>query len=131
MSEPQPASSGLRDALSRIAATALALVQTRVALASVEFAEERERIKRSLALVVVTAVCASFALLGATLLVVAYFWDTYRFTAIALVALFYLLAALLAGWRVAELRRGAPAPFAATLAELEKDRASFGRAPGP
>lgn len=131
MSESPPVSSGLRDALSRVAASALALVQTRVALASVEFAEERERIKRSLVLVVVAAVSASFAMLGATLLVVAYFWDSHRYTAIALVTLFYLLAALFAAWRMAEQRRNAPTPFAATLAELEQDRRSFRGTPGP
>jgi uncharacterized membrane protein YqjE len=131
MAEKPPASPGLRDALARITSTTVALVHTRLSLASVEFAEERERIKESLTLFVAGAVCAMFALLSASLFVVAYFWDSYRFTAIAGVTLFYVLGAAYAWWKMGEVRRSAPSPFAATLAELEKDRARFTGSPLP
>jgi len=125
MPEQPSATPSLRDALARIAATALSLVHTRLALASVELAEERDRLKQVLALLVVAALCAAFALLGATLFVVAYYWDTHRFRAIAGVTIFYAAVAAAAWWRAAALRRAAPAPFAATLAELDKDRRSI------
>jgi hypothetical protein len=52
--------------------------------------------------------CAAFALLGATLFVVAYYWDTHRFRAIAGVTIFYAAVAAAAWWRAAALRRAAP-----------------------
>lgn len=130
MSERPSATPGLRDALARIATTALSLVHTRLALASLELAEERERLKAVFALVVIAAVCAAFALMGASLFVVAYFWDTHRNGAIAGVTLFYVLAAAIAGWRIMVIRRNAPTPFAATLAELDRDRRTISGGPG-
>jgi uncharacterized membrane protein YqjE len=126
MAETDPDRPGLRDALGRIASTGVSLVQTRLALASVEFAEERERLKTTLILSVIAAVCGAFVLGGASLFVVAYFWDTYRFPAIAGVTLFYAGIGWFAWWKLGELHRAAPTPFATTLAELEKDRRSLG-----
>lgn len=113
---------GLRDAFGRMGANALALVHTRIALAGVELAEERDRLKIALTLVVVGVVFSAFAMMTATIFVIALFWDTHREAAIIGVTLFYALVAVLSFWRASSLRHGAPAPFAATLAELEKDR---------
>jgi uncharacterized membrane protein YqjE len=38
---------------------------------------------------------------------------------------FYGVIAALSLWRATRIRRDAPAPFSATLAELEKDRQRF------
>jgi uncharacterized membrane protein YqjE len=78
-------------------------------------------------LLVVGAVAAGFALLFASGIVVAYFWDTHRLGAIVGLTLFYIVVAVAAMWRASAIRRDAPAPFAATLAELEKDRQRFVR----
>ncbi len=117
----------LRDALARLAGNTLSLVQTRLALAGVEFAEERERLKSQLVLLAVGVVAGGFTLLSATLLVVAHWWDTHREEAIIGLILFYGIVTALALWRASSIRRAAPAPFAATLAELEKDRQRFMR----
>ena len=118
-------SPNLRDALARMAANAVSLVHTRLALAGIELAEERDRIKSQLALFVVGAVAAGFALLFASILVIAYFWDTHRERAILGLVVFYGVIAAWSLWRATNARRDAPAPFSATLAELEKDRHRF------
>jgi len=118
---------GLRDSLARLASNALSLVHTRLALAGVELAEERDRLKSQLTLLVVGIVAAGFALLSASILVIVLFWDTHREGAIIVMTLIYAALAAWALRRATTIRRDAPAPFAATLAELEKDRQRFVR----
>ena len=120
--DPRPASGGLRGALARLAASALSLVETRAELAALEFDEARERAKDRLVLVVAAAVCFANGLLGATAFVVVYFWDSYRLAALGAVTLAWLLGGLLAMWRFSVRQQTDPRPFAATLAELERDR---------
>ena len=111
-----------RTAAARFVNSALALAHTRVELASVELAEERERLKRSAMLIAGAVFMLSFAILGVATWIVAYFWDTHRLEAIAAVTAIFALAGGFLLWRNAALARDAPAPFSATLAELAKDR---------
>jgi len=121
----------LRPALSRLADAGLALLRTRGELAAVEFAEERERLKRSAITLGTALLMVAFALGGAGLWVVVYFWDSGRLTAIAVVSLVYALLAVVL-WRLDAARVDAdPAPFAATMAELEKDRQWLARQSRP
>jgi uncharacterized membrane protein YqjE len=65
------------------------------------------------------------ALLTISLLVAAVFWDSYRWQAIAVLALFYGVAGT---WLIARVRRevnAAPPLLSATLAELARDRAAL------
>src|SRR6185436_20176682 len=68
----------LRSALARLSDSALALLRTRGELAAVEYAEERERLKRSAVTLAVALLMLAFALGGVGLWVVVYFWDTGR-----------------------------------------------------
>jgi uncharacterized membrane protein YqjE len=113
----------LRDALRRLADSSLALVESRVELASVEYAEERRRVTTVLALAIAGALCLVFALAGVAAFVVVLFWDTHRLWAIAGVTVVFVLAGAIALLRGFGQYKDAPHPFAATLAELEKDRA--------
>jgi uncharacterized membrane protein YqjE len=113
---------GLRGALARLAAASLGFARTRIELASAEFAEERERAQDRLVLLAVAIVAFAFALLAASAFVVVWFWDTQRLPALAGVTLFYAVVGGIAAWRLAAGRRRDPAPFAGTLAELERDR---------
>ncbi len=126
--DEMPPREGLRDSLGNVASHLMALVQTRIALAGVELAEERDRVKTTLTLAIVGIVFAAFAMMTATLLVIAAFWDTHRMGAIIIVTVVYAAIAMLALWRASTIRRDAPAPFSATLAELEKDREQLKRA---
>lgn len=118
---------GLRDSLERLAGNALSLVHTRLALVGVEFAEERDRLKSQLTLLFVGAIAAGFTLFCASVLVIVHFWDTHREGSIIALTLFYAVIAAWALRRATTIRRDAPPPFSATLAELEKDRQRFVR----
>ena len=120
---PRGASSGgLRGALAQAGASIVDLLRTRFELASIEFAEERDRAKASLVLLVVAALFCAIALLALSALVVLCFWDTHRLAAMAAVTAVHLAIGLGALWRLKASQRSAPAPFAQTLAELERDR---------
>ena len=118
-SPPRP---DFRSAAARFFNSALALAHTRAELASVEFAEERARLKRTAMMMAGAVFMLSFAVLGVATWVVVYFWDTHRLEAIAVVTLIFALAGGLLLWRNAALERQSPKPFSATLAELSKDR---------
>ncbi|MDQ6917102.1 MAG: phage holin family protein [Pseudomonadota bacterium] len=114
-------------ALAQLAATALATLRTRLELAAVEFAEARTRIKDMVVLAAVGIVLALFALLFASLFVIAWFWDTHRLAAVGGVTLFYIVVTVGIFARLRQISRNAPAPFAATLEELENDAAALRR----
>ena len=119
---PPPVRRGLKGAAANLATALLGLGRTRLELAAVEFEEARARTTQNLALVGIAALCFAFAILAASLLVVVLFWDTHRIAALCGVTIAYALLGLLAVWRLAVRRRTAPPAFAATLAELDRDR---------
>jgi len=105
----------------RLAARAVDLVGTRVALAAVELREARGRLVASLALLGLALVTGLLALSCATLGVVAYFWDTHRYAAIAILTLVYVVVAAVAAWRVRMLHHTAPPLLGATVDQLKRD----------
>ena len=116
--EQRPAG-GISGALSQLAASLVALLHTRFELLTVEFEEERERAKDLVVLTVIATVFFSFALIVLSVLVVFLFWDTHPVGALVGVTLVYLAIGAAA---VVVLQRSRDTrPFAATLAELEKD----------
>jgi len=112
---------GVRFVATRLSASAVSLLRTRIELASVEFAEERERLKASIGLVAVAVVAFAFAAVVVTFGIIAYFWDSYRYETIIVVALLYAFVGAAALWRQASLRKAAPTPFAASIDALRKD----------
>ena len=116
---------GISGALSRLAGSLIALLRTRIELATVEFDEERERTKEMLLLAVCAALLGLFALLFASLFVIVYFWDSNRLVATGAVAVFYVVLAMAVYARMKQRVRNKPTPFAATLSELEQDAASL------
>jgi uncharacterized membrane protein YqjE len=114
-------------AMAQLGASALAMLRTRLELASVEFAEAREHIKDMVLLAAVGTVLGLFALLFASLFVIACFWDSYRLEAVGGVTLFYIVITVLVFARLRKISRDAPTPFAATLEELEHDAAALRR----
>jgi len=116
-------SPAMTEAAANVGARALALVETRIELASVELAEARVRLVRSMMLVGGALVCALLALMLVTLGIVSWYWDTSRFTAIAILTLVYAGAAALLWQRNGALGRAGPDLFAATRAALRADAA--------
>jgi uncharacterized membrane protein YqjE len=117
-----PSDRGLPGALARFADSALGLVRSRADLAALELEEERDRLLRSLMRVVAATMSLMFAILGVAAFVVVYFWDTHRLEAVAGVTIAFALLGGGLAWREISTRRAAPPVFAATRAELEKDR---------
>jgi len=120
---------GLVAALSGMAATAVALLRTRLELATVEFEEERERITAMLVLIVVATVFGCFALVALSVLVVVWLWDRSPLLAITGVTIFYVLIAAGAVLALKQQLQAHGRPFAATLAELERDAEAMRRKP--
>lgn len=116
---------GLLNSLKTLLATLLAIVQTRLELVSTEFEEERARLQSVLMLLLAALFCLGFGALLLTLFIVVLFWDTHRLSVTAGCAIFYLGL----GWSAAAAARAKlrskPRLFAATLAELSKDRDSL------
>jgi uncharacterized membrane protein YqjE len=78
-----------------------------------------------LVLVVIATVFSCFALVALSVLAVALLWNSYPFGALCGVVIAYAIVAAVA---LLALRRNARAqarPFAATLAELERDAAAL------
>jgi uncharacterized membrane protein YqjE len=125
--DAEPASGSLRASVARLADALLGSMGTRIELATVEYAEERDRIGQQLALLVAGIGCLLFAVLFLASAIVAWYWDTHRFAAFAGVILVFAAMGAFLLWRRSEVAQTAGTPFAATLAELRKDRAALGR----
>lgn len=97
------------------------VLRVRGALLAVELGEEVERRKRLLVLVAVGATFLHMALVLASLLIVAVFWDTHRIPAIAAMAIVYLALGTAALLRMRRESAEAPTPFSASIAELDQD----------
>lgn len=113
---------GLLDSLKTLVATLLAMGRTRLELLSVEFEEERVRLGAILIWTFVALFCAALGVVLFTLLLVVIFWDTNRLLALGVLALFFLLAALLCARIALDKARAKPRLFATSLAELSTDR---------
>lgn len=127
MAEEAGHSEGLLESLRDLAATFVALLQTRIEIFASEVDEEQTRLARIVLLAVIAVFCLSLAVVLLVLLVVVLFWDASRLLAIGLLmGLFAIggLAAVLA-LRAAITRR--PRFLSATLAELRKDREGLDR----
>jgi uncharacterized membrane protein YqjE len=106
----------------RVLVTLLSMVQTRLEMAAVELGDEKSRLLSLIFTGLAAFLLLSFAVLLASLLVVAWFWDTHRMAALGGLSVFYaLLGAFL--WRRLQFAiEHQPPAFAYTLGELAKDR---------
>ena len=111
----------LMHSLKGLAGTALGILQTRLELLVSEVEEERLRILQLLLWGSAALLFFAFALLMLTFAVVVLFWETHRLLAALLLCVVYLA---IAGAFAAVARRRIQRPrlFAASMAELAKDR---------
>jgi uncharacterized membrane protein YqjE len=113
---------GLLESVKRLAATLLAMGQTRLELLSNDLEEERAWLTSMLLWTLITLFCATLAVVLATFLIVVVFWDSYRLLALSIMIVIFVLAAGFA-WRVVHnISKHKPRLFSASLAELSKDR---------
>jgi uncharacterized membrane protein YqjE len=105
----------------RLGATLVAMVQTRVELASVELQEEAQRMLRYLVLSLMALFLAAMTVVLVTFFVILLFWDEHPLVATVLLALLYGTGACLLMLKVKSEIRSRPALLSNTLAELRKD----------
>lgn len=98
------------------------LLETRLELASTEFEEEMERLKRTLLLGAIALFCAFVGVVLATIFIVALFWDTHPFLALGGAAAVYLAAGAIAALKAKSHATGIPKLLSATVSEFAKDR---------
>ena len=115
-------SSGLLASARRLVATVLGTVHTRLELLSTEAEEHVVRFSRLCVLAACALLLFTLGLLVATTFVLILFWDTHRLAAAAVLALVYLGGGLAVALYARNEARSQPRLFAATLAELSKDR---------
>ncbi|MGZ5199654.1 MAG: phage holin family protein [Telluria sp.] len=108
-------------AVSRIGATLVAMVHTRLELAAVEAQEEARRLLGYLAWTMMAVFLAAGAAMLAALFVILIFWDSYRLLAVGGMAVLFALAGIVILVRVRTSFDARPAMFAATLGELRND----------
>ena len=113
---------GIFGSVKGLAATLLAIAHTRLELFSVELEEEWVRASSILTWSLVALFCWGIGVVFAALFLVFALWPTHPLLALGIPTVLFLLIAGLS-WRVVRAKlRAKPRPFAASLAELAKDR---------
>lgn len=115
-------SGGLLSSLQRLLSTLLSVVQTRIEIVATEFEEERERIKELVLYGVFALVFISLGVIALTVFITLWFWELYGVRALGGVGLIFLGTGIALALRARSNERARPRLFAATLAELRKDR---------
>lgn len=121
----QSRSGGLLASFRRLCATLLEILHTRVELLSRELERERIRITHLLLLGIGALFFFALGALTLTIFIIVLFWDSQRLVVIGFLTLLYLgIGAGLAMFAKREAARSATS-FAASVAELKKDRERF------
>lgn len=125
MDERQPGASpdsGLLATLRRLAATAVALLQTRLELIAAELDEERNRLIRLLLLSVIAGFFLAIGVVTLTIFIILLAWDAHGLLAAGLLTALYLGIGIAVALSVRKLANVPSRLFSASLAELRKDR---------
>jgi uncharacterized membrane protein YqjE len=117
----------LLGSLRDLAATFVALLQTRIEIFASEIDEERTRLARIVVLALTALFCLGLAIVLLVLLVAVVFWEEHRLLAVGLLAGFFALCGLAALLTLRAAVRKRPKFLSATLAELRKDEKELGR----
>lgn len=123
------APAGLFDSLKGLAATGLAIVRTRLELLATEVAEERERLLSVLWLGMASFFFIGLGIVFAAVLLTVAFWESHRLLVLGVFTLLFLTAGVISLSAALGRGRARSRLFAASLAELSKDRDQL--KPGP
>ena len=130
MAEPSPAAAaGLFASLKTLTASLIGIIQIRLELLSTDVAEARERTIALLVLVLAALFALGVGVVLLAILVAAAYWETHRLAVLGALAALFLGGGGGAAWLAVRKLRNEPRPFAASLAELDKDREQL--RPGP
>jgi uncharacterized membrane protein YqjE len=120
--ESQAAARGLFESLKTLSVSLVGIVHTRLELLSTDIAEEREHLITLLLLVQLALFFLGVGILLLALLIVVAFWESHRLLALGSLTGLFLLASAGTAWLAMHKTRTRPRLFAASLAELSKDR---------
>lgn len=120
--ESQAASGGLFESVKTLSVSLIGIVHTRLELLSTDIAEEREHLITLLVLVLLALFCLGVGVVLLALLIVVAFWESHRLLALGGVTGLFLIASAGMAWLALHKTRTRPRLFAASLAELSKDR---------
>lgn len=121
---PGPATR-LLQSVTRLGATVLGVVETRVDLLTTEIGEDAARGMRILLWAVVALLAGFGGLLFSGIAVIAFFWDTHRVGAAVSVTALFLAATALAALMSRSMLRAKPRLLDATRTELARDVAAL------
>ena len=113
----------------RLGTTVLDIAETRLVLFSTDLQEASYRFVWLIFWSMIDVFFFALSVLFVALLIVVFFWDSHRLAALALGGRFFLLASFSIAAIIVRLARQHRNPFAATLAELAKDRHRLQAAP--
>ncbi len=120
-----PPHSGLAASLRSLLGNGLALLQTRLELLSVEAQEEKARLFALLGYGAAAFVLLSFGLMFLAVLLTVVLWDSHRLLALGVFTAVFLTGGMIALAVVLQLARRSSKLFAASIAELARDRAAL------
>ena len=116
------ADEGLLASIKNLTATLIDIAYTRLDLLCTDMEEERQRLVSLLAMAFISLFCLCVGVVLLAILVVVMFWDTHRLLVLGLITgIFLISGAVLWGLAMYALK-SMPRMFAASLAELSKDR---------
>jgi len=113
---------GLLDSAKALLGTLIGIIHNRLELVSTELQEEIGRVALLLLWGAVALFFLFLAIASFAVLILIAFWDDHRLLVATLLALSFLVLALIAGAASWSLITAKPRPFASSLHELAKDR---------
>ena len=122
MEGPEDKRPGIIASLKRLIKTVATIGENRLELLVVEWQEERWRFFEALLLGGIVLILALMTLMVATVAIVVICVNNHQIGLIVALGLGYLVATIACCWRLRSRLKGW-APFAATLAEIKKDKA--------
>lgn len=116
------AAGGLFESLKTLSASLVGIVQTRLELLSTDLAEEREHMISLLVVGSVALFCLGVGIVLLAILIAVALWELHQFAALGGLTGIFLVAGTGMVWLAMHKARTRPRLFAASLAELSKDR---------
>lgn len=112
---------GIAESAAHMAATLLAIIQTRLDLAATEVEEESLRYFSYLLLSLAAMFCIGLAIVLGTLLIVVLYWDTNRIGVLLVLTVLFAFVGIMIGLRVRSRYRDKPKLLLHTMTELSRD----------
>jgi len=118
---------GVLDRVAKFAANLVAITHTRLALLSTDIEEEREHLLSLLRWSLVSLFFMMLGLLLTAVLLIVLLWESYRLTAIAGLAGFFLTAGAISWYWAKRKAKAKPKLFWSSLMELERGQQHLDR----